>query len=209
VPVHIQLTSSKYITVNGQQRSFEPGDWVYVGKQTARDWIAAGQAIDPFANMKSVEAPPGSVGMMLFGKGPDPDIKVSVSRDAAWEMRWEYTLFLDTTAPARRELIPAGFGLLKRWQMAVPLWDYRYLAASEGTEKLQERVKSIIHDLRVPLYDTRMIFAARCRETEMVMEMWQAEGGTRLAFLMALYRVKPFVRALPCTWTGQWAPTNA
>lgn len=209
MPVHVQLTVSKYIDVNGTKRSFQPGDWVMVGKQIAREWLEMGHAVDPFANAKKVDAPPDTVGMMLFGAGDAPDIEVPKSRDGAWELRWQKTLFLDTTAPVRVELIPAGFSLLDRWHVAVPMYDYRKLAADEGTDIERARAQAVLHDLRVPLYDTRMVFARQCEETERLLDLWGQEGGNRLGFLTALYMVKPLVRALPCTWTGQWAPTNA
>jgi hypothetical protein len=210
MPVDIQLTVPKFITIDGQKRRFGPGDWVRVGKQTARDWLEAGEAVDPLSSLRSVETAPGTCGIMCFAGGQPPAIAgVEASRDGLYDLRWERTLFLDTTAPIKAALIPAGFALLDKWQMAVPLYDYRHLAAAEDTEEERTRVKAIIHDLRVPLYDVRMIFAKRCPEVEALLELWHTDGGRRLAFLAALYRIKPLIRALPCTWTGQWAPSHA
>jgi hypothetical protein len=44
----VRLKATKYIEVRGKLTRFPPGAWVQVGKQTARQWLAAGEAeIDP------------------------------------------------------------------------------------------------------------------------------------------------------------------
>ncbi len=53
----------------------------------------------------------------------------------------------------------------------------------------------------MPVYDTRLMFIRRCHATRELVDEWVAEDGHRgLAFLRALYRVKPLVLALPTTW---------
>ena len=193
----------------GKLQPYAPGDWVQVGKHTAREMIAAGDAVDPFERLRATDRPQGDVGVMLFGQGGQPSLgELPVCHDGVWEVRWTRTLFLDRGAPIVSHLIPAGFALLERWELAVPMWDYVHLAAHEGTDEEREWAQSIIHDLRVPLYDTRMVFARRCQAVERLLEMWHEYGGSRLAFLVALYRARPLVRALPCTWTGHVAQTS-
>jgi len=97
-----------------------------------------------------------------------------------------------------------GFGLLDVWELAVPLCDYQTLAIHLGSDEEKERTKAVIRDLRVPLYDTRLMFVKHCQNTVDLFSRWQKEcesSDERLAFLRALYQVKPFILALPMTWT--------
>jgi len=209
MPVWVQLTQSKYITKQGQQRLFQPGDWVDVGRSTAREWIADGTAIARDVNLMKVSAPAGSCGIMMFGSKTEIEAGVPCSLDGDWEMRWERNLFLQGATPVQPALIPVGFDLLRTWEVAVPLVDYRMLAQDEGDEKDRAYTATVIRDLRVPMYDVRLIFMRRCEASDALLEQYLAEGLGRLGFLRALYRVKPLILALPVTWTGQWAPTTA
>jgi len=98
------------------------------------------------------------------------------------------------------------FKLLQRWQVAIPLWNYETLAAQVGTEEERERTKAVIRDLRVPLRDTRLVFMRRCAQTRELTNVWREEltnsTDERLAFLRALYRIKPVICDLPASWTG-------
>ncbi len=207
MPVWIQLRQSKYLTDRGQHRAYHPGDWVQVGKAVALQWIADGSAIAPYPESVAVEEPEGSAGIMAFGPLKDPPkVGVAVSTEALWELRWGKTCFWDTHAKVNAAFFVYGFGMVERWEMAVPLWDYRHLASDEDNQDEKADTARVIRDLRVPLYDTRLIFARRCDATKRLFELWEHEGTGKLAFLRALYRVKPLILALPCTWTGQWAP---
>ena len=65
----------------------------------------------------------------------------------------------------------------------------------------------MIRDLRVPMYDTRVIFAKLTPDTARLIKIWnEIEGDRRLAFLQALYKVKPFILALPANWAGANVP---
>jgi len=106
----------------------------------------------------------------------------------------------------RRELIPLGFSLLDTWQIALPLQDYKRLACQIGGEEEKARTLEVVHDLRMLLYDTRLMFVKKCEETERLFETWQADSGEpSLSFLRALYLTKPFVLALPPTWADSHA----
>jgi hypothetical protein len=210
--VWVQLRQAKYITQQGRRVPFQAGDWVEIGRATALEWIADGSAVARDTALTRVQAPKGGAGIMLFGAKKNdsgPDAGVPVATDSVWELRWEKTLFLQHGAPLVAALIPAGFLLLDRWEVAVPLWDYRKLAIEEGTDEDRARTAQVIRDLRVPMYDTRAIFVKRCEAGTALIEQWMAESPDRLGFLRAMYRVKPLVVALPVTWTGQWAPTTA
>lgn len=195
------------MTDQGKNREFQPGDWVKVGKEIARQWIADGSAISPFPNVAMVEEPEGSAGIMAFGGLKEtPDVGVPVCTEGVWELRWGKTCFWDAHAKVNHALFYYGFNFLERWDVAIPLWDYRHLASDEESQDEKRETVKVIRDLRVPLYDTRLIFAKRNDTTRRLLELWEHEGTSKLAFMRALYRVKPLILALPVTWTGQWAP---
>lgn len=210
MPMWVQLKRNVRLDPGGKPRDYYPGDWVKVGKSLAQQWIADGTAIMPYPQATQVEEPAGSAGVMTFwGTAGLDDLGIPVENDAKYELRWEKTLLWDVRAQVEKYLIPLGFKFLDKWQIAVPLWDYRELAEGEGTEEERERTKEVIHDLRVPLYDTRLLFVRRCPETRALLELWENESGgnmDKLSFLRVLYKVKPLILALPTTWSGQWAP---
>lgn len=118
---------------------------------------------------------------------------------------FERTLMWDPKAVLRLDLVPAGLRFLDRWQVAAPLWSYTELARDIGTENQRELTAAVIRDLRVPVYDTRVLFLRKCPDSDQLLSVWRDEqkepdGDLRLSFLRALYRVKPLVLALPTTW---------
>jgi hypothetical protein len=124
---------------------------------------------------------------------------------SGFELDYPRTLLWDTNAPLRMDLMPVGFHrLMTGWQIAAPLWRYRTLARDIGTSEERARTEEVIRDLRVPVYETRCMYVLRCPDTEALIEAWTEErqGSTedKLAFMRALYRIKPVMCALPTTW---------
>ena len=206
----IRLTSIQYIALNGKQEARYPGDWVNVGKQTALLWQSRGDAEIPQATIYKHLTVGGS-GILVRG-----DIETARARlygyqaglalqDGDLRLPFKYTIIYSPSAPLRHDLLPIGLSFLDTWQLAVPMWDYEQLALSAGTDADRQRTEAVIRDLRVPLYDTRLIFARQCPDTERLITLWRKEladgGDERLAFLRALYAVKPLILALPMTWT--------
>ena len=100
-------------------------------------------------------------------------------------------LFWDTSARMRIELVLVGLGLLLHgWQVVVPLMSYDTLARDVGGEEDRALTEEMLHDLRVPVYDPRVIFARRCEESARLLEAWQEEKGgggyDGLAFLRSM-----------------------
>ena len=210
--VWVQLTQSIHMEEKGRMVQKHAGDWIQVGKQYAQHLVIEGKAISPFPETTVVEEPEGTSGIMVFGRGDAPEVGVETADDGLWELRWHKTGFFDTSAKVNNVMFPVGFGLLNQWEIAVPLWDYRKLARDEegADEDELTYTASVIRDLRVPMYDIRLMFVRRCEATRRLFETWEGEGQyTRLSFLRSLYRVKPLVLALPVTWTGQHAPTHS
>ncbi len=212
----IRLRVQKNIVSHGQIKHYRPGDWVDIGRQIAQDWIAAGEAYS--ADAIEVEGGLQSTSGIAV-RGPLSDAwrerldKTDGLKLAFYEADWTpelpftETLIWHTSLELRLDLMKVGFNWLKKWQVVVPLYDYTTLAANVGTPAEREKTQAIIRDLRVPLRDTRLIFVRRCDDTRLLMKTW-AEQTTpgfdeRLAFLRALYTVKPVVCDTPASWVGR------
>ena len=122
---------------------------------------------------------------------------------AGYDLPWERTLFLDSQvgrvswAYCRGALIS-----LARWRAAAPVWSYETLA-SDAAAGASGDGPGADRDLRVPLYEVGLLFVRRCEAGEQLLEAWDQEragGHGQLAFLRALYEVKPLFLALPRSW---------
>jgi hypothetical protein len=210
----VQLKTVKNIEVQGKMRTYAPGDWVEVGKQLALRWVANGDAWVPevsIADFMDIT----TTGIVVTG---DEEVgrrllepfrrRVGIAYTYP-ELRWPKTLLWDPAVALRTELLPIGFHLLDAWQVACPLLSYDTLAQEVGNEEDQERTRALIHDLRVPVYDVRLVFVRRCGDTRLLMEYWGEERagsvGTFHPFLRAMYRARPLVLALPVTWVDRGA----
>ena len=213
----VRLKSSYSVESHGKMVRRVAGDWVKVGKQEAGLLIAQGRAELPGQDVIREFAGGGKdAGILVLGS-PEAaaivleDLKGKLNikyGDSSPSMPWEKTIIWDMGVMLRTEMIPTGLGLLDTWQIAMPLWDKYSLAIHDGDEDDRAQTKVIVRDLRVPLYDTRLIYARECDETSQLFTQWRDERqkgeSTRLAFLRAFYQVKPLMLALPITWTGQY-----
>ena len=210
----VQLRTIQYIDEHGRQVTRYPGDWVNVGKQLAQLWLSRGDAIVPSGDGYKELAVSKGAGALYRSDDPGAfelaraalgqfasDLEVTVGNIG---LPYKRTMLWSHGFKLRRELVPIGLSLLETWEIAVPLFDYKVLAANVGSEAERERTKAVVRDLRIPLYDTRLMFVRKCDPTVLLFERWQAErehGDERLAFLRALYATPLLVLALPVTWT--------
>jgi hypothetical protein len=126
----------------------------------------------------------------------------------SWDLPYVRTLFAAPGTIIPWDLIPAAMHFLERWDIAAPLWRYGVLAKDQGTPADQKRTEAVIRDLRVLLYAHELLFVRNSPDGLRFLETWRAECGDgngtgsdeRLAFLRALYLVKPLFCALPRSW---------
>jgi hypothetical protein len=126
----------------------------------------------------------------------------------SWAMPWEKTLFAAPDTAIPWDLLPAGMHFLQRWDVAAPLWRYGVLAQDVGTTYERERTEAVIRDLRVLLYAHELLFVRDSDAGRTFIETWRADCAStngdapeeRLAFLRALYLVKPLFCSLPRSW---------
>jgi hypothetical protein len=200
--VYVQLHQKVHIDVAGKLTAFYPGDWVQVGRQTAELWIATGVAWQPSSE---IVAPYGAgiwvTGLMI----PDCAIlKVLPHTEGGNILPYPRTFVWQPELGFRSELLGTGFKLLTKWQMAAPIKSYTQLARDIGNLEDREKTEAVIHDLRVPVYDSRAFFVRRCARTNELISLWREEDGdSDLALMRAIYKIKPTICALPTTWTNR------
>jgi len=117
---------------------------------------------------------------------------------------WDKTLIVTPGTPVPWDLLPAAWHFLRRWDAAVPLWRYGPTAESIGEQAEREYTRAIVRDLRVLLYNYELLFVRKNVYGETLVATWVEEcrGGRnrRLAFLRAVYRIKPRLCVLPRSW---------
>lgn len=209
----VQLLSYQQIPVQGEPKQFHPGDWVDIGKQLAMRLIASGEArlitrsavglIDSAAvvivrNEAIAATVRGTIGAM-----------VTLETRSGFELSAPKTLFCGLNESPRFELWPAGFSLLEKWDMAVPLLSYTQLARDCGSKQERAETQALVLDLRVPVYDPRLIFVRKSKATAEMLAAFErdvAKGKDQhLSFLRAFWNYKPALCALPTTWTDNGA----
>ena len=144
------------------------------------------------------------------------------ARGAGWqvimsdsdEIPWPQTVFISQGINVPWDLLEFGFSFLDSWEIAAPIWRYDTLASEIARGDDRKRTEALIHDLRVMLYAHELLFVRDCDNARVLLETWQREiaavpdGDVRLAFLRALYIVKPFVLALPNSWLADPATSR-
>lgn len=117
---------------------------------------------------------------------------------------FEKTLIVQPETAVPWDLLPAAWHFLDRWDAAVPLWRYGETAADVGEAEERHITREIVRDLRVLLHSTELLFLRRNEAGQALLAAWREEMAhgehQRLAFLRALYRVKPRLCVLPVTW---------
>ncbi len=212
--VWVQLLTNKQVSENGKAVMKHAGDWAQVGKMDARRWVAEGSAISPDGGLSATVGGLGEIGILVNGnRGAGNKVleKLSgkISTDYGMpECRWPKTIIWNPEAMLRLGMIAVGEELLNTWELAMPMCDYDVLAINRGSEEDRGRTAAIVRDLRVPVPDIRLIYMRDCDNVRRLIDIWyeekEASTDDGLAFLRALYQVKPFWLALPITWVGNF-----
>jgi len=187
--------------------NFHAGDWVQVGGHLASTWLADGTART--ISTESTLLLEGC-GVVVRGNGQQAQrlryqgISYKAIGDGDFTaLPYPKTLIWHPSAALRFELLPAGFHLLDKWEAAIPMAGVDTLALHVGNEAEREQTKAVVHDLRVPVFDPRLIFVKRCPVGRALMKAFaKGQGNAELALLRAIYQVKPMMCALPTTWVG-------
>ena len=141
---------------------------------------------------------------LITGRAKSVGLPVVVSD--AYDIPFEKTLFVEAGTRVPWDLLPAAWHFLERWDAAVPLWAYGTLAQDVGSPAERQATQEIVRDLRVMLHSVELLFVRRNEAGMALVAAWQEErarfepSDPRLAFLRAMYRVKPRLCVLPVTW---------
>jgi len=199
---------------NGKLKMRHPGDWVEIkNKKMALLWIANGEAVAFGAELASIL--PANSGIVLVGSAPEPLKQQILSSFSTLNIKvgepslpFSRTIIWNTRTPIRHALFGVGLTRLENWQVSIPLRDHQEIALHHGTEEDRARTLEVIHDLRVPVYETDIMFVRRSDTTRALIDLWVEEckhGNERLAWLRAVYQIKPHIEALPMSWLNEGA----
>lgn len=98
------------------------------------------------------------------------------------------------------DLIRHCFDWIRKWEVIAPFGKYTTLIKDIVEEKDKKYLESIMWDLRVPVYDTRVIFLRKLPNIEEFWEIYLEEieklKDNRLAFSVALWKIKPMILTL-------------
>jgi len=195
----------------GKQLTYYPGDWAKLGKHEARKLVAQGSVEIPNIQTRQTAYDWYDCGVVIRGDTKHgiralndkfPGLETHIGKPS---LVYSRNLIWDPMSGLNFNLMPVGYErMVNGWQMAVPLVNYDLLATDIGTEEERAYTETIIRDLRVPVYDSNIIFATRCEDVSKWLACWEQEQkkgeDVRLAFLRALYITKPIICALPTTW---------
>lgn len=208
----VRLKQDRRLETNGVNKDYKKGDWIEVGKQTANQWIIQGIADRPgydvskeYVDYTAGIVTVGSVNQNLLNniRQDIPGIELTHSDD--YYMFYSENMIWNNGVNIRRENLFVGFKLLKNWQLAVPLHSYDDLAIHQTMTKDEKSyIKAAIKELRVPIYNTDLMFVRRCDETQELFNQWEIEKtiieNNSLSFHVAMYKTNPVLCALPVNW---------
>lgn len=205
----IQLT--KYQRLPGDQGKdllHYPGEVVNVKNRAfCKKLIDSGVAIDVSASSQEM---PGDAGVLIRSKIKVPAWTEAFALDVKFgniSLPFEHTLIWSPPKPPKQQYIIVSFKILQNWDVLVPVRSYDKLVAQLGTAEERARMKKIVRDLHVPFFSTGVMFVKRNERTEELITLWKSEipkwSDERLAFLCAVYKVKPFILPLPTDWIGE------
>lgn len=140
---------------------------------------------------------------VIEGKARSAKLPVIVTSQVTGPWATDRVLIVEGGTAVPWELLSAAWHLLECWDAAAPLWRYGMLAKDMGTPEERKRTQDVVRDLRIPVYACELLFVRNSQAGQELVRVWQdecAHGDARLAFLRALYQVKPLFCALPRSW---------
>lgn len=148
-------------------------------------------------------------GIVLRAADADVERKAAAARIAVTVMArgalpYTRNLVLEPGVRAPWERIQVGFALLERWDALCPLGKPGLLAADVGSPTERKYTEAVVRDLRLPMYEPRMLFVRNSEDGQALFDAYVDERGDQadrqLAFCRAVYQVKPRLCPLPQVW---------
>ena len=220
----ITLRRVKNIRIRGELKTFHPGDSVEVGKQTAIEWVLDGSAEDPFGevgpplHLKDLQKRGNLYGIRVRGEESVKSLaplgglikQISFGPPA---LPYKYTLIWRPDIQTTSRVVRYGFMRVQEglpgedaWEMAASLVSTSMLAETIGSPDEQRKTLQVIGDLRLPVYESRLVWVRRTDATLKLVAAWAAEveaGGDEYhSFLRALYTNAAWLCTIPGDWRG-------
>lgn len=198
---------------DGVRETFQPGDWLQVQPRDLLRYQAEGKIKTPGDILKAT-FDFSHAGVLRLGNTPILPLGDFGLQQEAGDypaLPWEYTLI---TARMAVNVQNAALGFLRveertgydAWELAAQLKSGYPLAESAGTPEERALTLATLGDLRIPLYDTSLLWVRRTEATLDLIGAWTEElkaGADRdQAFLRALYTRRVLLATLPPEWVG-------
>ena len=135
---------------------------------------------------------------------------------------YEYTVLWDPSLKTPLRGIEAGLMRLGNaelfpdqdsWEVLATLVSLTTLASDIGSPGEQRKTEVVVGDLRLPVYDTRLLWIRRTPATENLIAMWASElekgSDEQHSFLRSLYSSRIMMCTLPPGWQNKqatWRP---
>lgn len=213
---YIRLTRVKHIRVGGVQKTYHKGDWVDVGKQAATLWLADGSAEIPGPDPTKMEVIKellgpgcgvrvlqGTYGATRKGKSFGNCLRALKFSSGAIALPYRYTMIWKPSAKVTPQQVLIGFSQITSefsWEMVARLAGSQ-MARDVGSEAERAKTEALIGDLRIPVYDTRVLWVRKTKATEGLIRRWTASiragEDEAHAFLRALYVERILLCTLP------------
>lgn len=208
---------------HGVQKQALPGDWIQIGKHQARQLLLQGTVEIPAPHRRADVQDLDKCGVVVRADEM-PDVKVfGALRHVLGEpsLPYDYTVLWTPSLAITQQgfevgllrLNSAELGAEDSWEALATLVGLSVLAKDVGTTEEQEKTKEAVGDLRLPVYDTRLLWIRKTSATENLIEKWVAElaegADEQHAFLRALYSSRVMMCTLPPGWQNrqvQWYP---
>jgi len=212
----------------GRRVTKMPGEWAEVGKHLARSWLDHGQAEipkpDTRAEVQSYDRCGVRVRVPIGPNDARSPVDTSTFGDLADELAftygepavpYDYTVIWKPPSPVVEQAVRVGLTRLhsfedtdaEPWEMLAMLASELRWAESFGSEEERAKTEETIGDLRLPVYDTDLLFVRRTKGTEAVVARWADElregADERHAFLRALYAERVLMCTLGTDWQGK------
>lgn len=190
----------------GRPTMHGPGEMLHLkNKDMAAQLIRDGFAVDVAASVALV---PDGAGVAVRGHIEAMPLWIEGMGMEAKEVRqpeliYPVTVLWDSRYPPNCLLLMATFKVMREfaWDLAVPIKSYAKLTGELGNETDREITKRLIHDLRVPYYNTDLMVIRRNDRTKALIGEWCKElslgGDECLAFMRAVYATRPYLLPLP------------
>ena len=219
----VRVLSTLTYDVRGIQEIAYPGDWIQVGKQQARVWLAQGRVEIPRPDRRIVSVDYAHSGVLVRGGHPElsefGDLTTKLAFvDGNLRLPFDFTVIWVPSLPVTPRAVESGLSRCREsriegWEVLAMLAGETTTAADVGSEDERDRTVQVVRDLRTPVYDPRLVWLRRTSATKRLVGLWAKEiaagNDERHGFLRSLYRSAAVIQALPSNWQSlqvRWMP---